>query len=302
MTSGLVLAAIATATATVALLLSIQEVHFRGLDARVSNVVTGVSEPRATRFKDVAGWFSSIGMRYRRFYADEEVEQLRAIVESSGFNPRRSLPIWIGVKIVSMVSLPIAALLVAEVFGRSLTDLLILGAIGGVIGIMGPRWILLLLKSRFTDAVRKGTPDAIDLLVVCSEAGLGLESAVDRVAEQMSRSNRPMAQVFKDLLDDLRVLPDRREAFDNLGSKSEPLRRFSAILSQSLQYGTPLSKALRAIAEELRQDSLIKLEDRAHKLAAKLTIPMVLFLLPANLVILGGGPFLTLAQAFHISH
>jgi tight adherence protein C len=302
MTPGFVLAVLATATATAAILLGIQEVHLRGLNARVSKVVTGVSEPRATGFKDVTGWFSSIGTRYRRLYSDEEMDQLRAIIQSSGFNPRRGLPIWIGVKIVSMVSFPIAALLVAEIFGKSPTELLVFGAIGGVIGIMGPRWILLLLKSRFSAAVRKGTPDAIDLLVVCSEAGLGLESAVDRVAEQMSRSNRPMAQVLKDLLDDLRVLPDRREAFDNLGLKSEALRRFGAIVSQSLQYGTPLSKALRAIAEELRRDSLIKLEDRAHKLAAKLTIPMVLFLLPANLVILGGGPFLSLAEAFHLGH
>jgi tight adherence protein C len=70
------------------------------------------------------------------------------------------------------------------------------------------------------------------------------------------------------------------------------------MMSQSLQYGTPLSQALRAIAEELRQDSIIKLEERAHKLGAKLLLPMVLFMLPAMFVIMGGSSFLHLTRAF----
>jgi tight adherence protein C len=68
------------------------------------------------------------------------------------------------------------------------------------------------------------------------------------------------------------------------------------MVSQSLQYGTPLSQALRAIAAELRRDSIIKLEERAHKLGVKLTAPMVLFMLPAMFVILGASPFLHLMQ------
>ena len=70
------------------------------------------------------------------------------------------------------------------------------------------------------------------------------------------------------------------------------------MVAQSLQYGTPLSQALRAIAEELRRDSLIKLEERAHKLGVKLTVPMVLFMLPAMFVIMGGSSFLHLIHAF----
>jgi tight adherence protein C len=167
-----------------------------------------------------------------------------------------------------------------------------------VIGIMGPRLILSLLRRRFNAAIRRGTPDMIDLLVVCSEAGMGLESALERVAEEMNRSNPAMARVLYGLLDDLRVLPNRREAFEKLASTSDGLRRFGTMISQSLQYGTPLSQALRAIAAELRRDSIIKLEERAHKLGAKLTIPMVLFMLPAMFVILGASPFLHLVQTF----
>jgi tight adherence protein C len=129
-----------------------------------------------------------------------------------------------------------------------------------------------------------------------------LESALARVAEEMKRSNPEMARVFYGLLDDLRILPNRREAFEKLGAASDGLRRFGAMISQSLQFGTPLGQTLRAIADELRRESLIKLEERAHKLGAKLTIPMVLFLLPAMFVILGGSSFLHLTRAFQNFH
>lgn len=166
---------------------------------------------------------------------------------------------------------------------------------------MGPRLVLSVLRRRFNAAIRRGTPDTIDLLVVCSEAGMGLESALERVAEEMNRSNPAMARVLYGLLDDLRVLPNRREAFEKLASTSDGLRRFGTMISQSLQYGTPLSQALRSIAEELRRDSIIKLEERAHKLGAKLTIPMVLFMLPAMFVIMGGSPILHLMRAFQFN-
>jgi tight adherence protein C len=297
MTSGHGFAALSIATATMALLLIIYELHARELNTRVSKAVTGVPG-QAVPLRGLTGWFSSLGMRYRRFYSAENLEQLRAIVQSAGFNPHRTVPIWIGVKIVSMVAFPIIAVFIGEFFGKPPTDLLIFAAIGGVIGIMGPRFVLSRFKRRFNAALRRGTPDAIDLLVVCSEAGMGLESALERVAEEMKRSNPAMGWVLSSLLDDLRFLPNRRDAFEKLGSVSDQLRRFGAMMSQSLQYGTPLSQALRAIADELRRDAIIKLEERAHKLAAKLTAPMVIFLLPAMFVIFGGSSYLHLIRAF----
>ena len=296
MTSGLGFAALAIATATAAFVLIILELHTRTLDMRVTRAVTGVAPGQSAPSRDLTGWLSALGMRYRRFYSAEDLEQLRAIVQSSGFNPHRTVPIWLGVKIVSMVFFPLAFLIAAEISGKAPMDLLIFTLIGVVIGIMGPRLILSALKRRFAKAVRQGTPDALDLLVVCSEAGMGLESALERVGEEMNRSNPAMAQVLYGLLDDLRILPNRRDAFENLGSRSEGLRRFGAMVSQSLQYGTPLSQALRAIAAELRRDSIIKLEERAHKLGVKLTAPMVLFMLPATFIILGASPFLHLIQ------
>jgi tight adherence protein C len=297
MSFGLSLVALALAAGTATFVLIIREIHIRALNTRASNVVLGVPD-RSAAFQGVTGWFSSLGMRYQRFYAPENLEQLRTILQSSGFNHHRTLPIWIGVKTFSMFLSPIIAFCVAQLLGKPATDVLVFTLIGMVIGIMGPRLFLSVMRRRFNAAIRLGTPDTIDLLVVCSEAGMGLESALERVAEEMNQSNPTMAQVLHGLLDDLRILPNRSEAFERLGALSDGLRRFGTMVSQSLQYGTPLSQALRTIAADLRRERITKLEERAHKLGAKLTIPMVLFLLPAMFVILGASPFLHLIRTF----
>jgi tight adherence protein C len=297
MTAGLSLVSLAIAAATVTCVLIIREIHLRALDTRVSKAVIGVPGQSAP-FQDMTGWFSSLGMRYRRFYAEENLEQLRTILQSAGFNHHRTLPIWIGVKIVSMLLFPVVALLVAQLSGKPPIDVLIFTLVGVVIGTVGPRLILLLLKRRFDAAIRLGTPDMIDLLVVCSEAGMGLESGLQRVAEEMKETNPAMGRVLCGLLDDLRILASRFEAFEKLGSTSEGLRRFGTLVSQSLQYGTPLSKALRTIADDLRRERITKLEERAHKLGAKLILPMVLFMLPAMFVVLGGSPLLHIIRTF----
>ena len=301
MTSGLSLMALAVTAATATFVLIIHELHIRALNTRVSKAVMGVPGQSAP-LQDMTDWLSSLGMRYRRFYSTETLEQLRTIVQSSGLNHHRTMSILIGGKTVSVFLFPILGLFVGQLLGESSTDLLVFTGIGAVIGIMGPRLILSVLRRRFNAAIRRGTPDTIDLLVVCSEAGMGLESALERVAEEMNRSSAAMARVLYGLVDDLRVLPNRREAFEKLASTSDGLRRFGTMISQSMQYGTPLSQALRSIAEELRRESIIKLEERAHKLGAKLTIPMVLFMLPAMFVIMAGSPLLHLLATFSSLH
>lgn len=295
MTLGLGMVAFAIAAAAATFVLIIREIHFRRLNTRVLNAVMGVPSQSAP-LRDMTGWFSSLGMRYQRFYAEENLDQLRTVLQSSGLNHHRTLPIWIGVKTISMFLFPVIAFFIAQLLGKPLGVVLIFTLMGVVVGIMGPRLILLVLRRRFDAAVRLGTPDTIDLLVVCSEAGMGLEGGLERVAEEMTEINPAMARVLYGLLDDLRILPNRSEAFDKLGSMSEGLRRFGTVVSQSLQHGTPLGQALRSIAVDLRRERITKLEERAHKLSAKLIIPMVLFLLPAMFIVLGASPFLHLIR------
>jgi len=297
MTAVFSLSVLAIVAAAAGFILIIREVQIRVLDARVGNAVLGVPD-RSMGSQNLVGWLSSIGRRYGRFYASHDLEQLKTIVQAAGFNHHRTLPVWIGAKVISLILAPVLAFLIALFLGKSSGTMLIFTLAGVVVGIMGPRLILLDLKRRFDNAIRLGTPDAIDLLVVCSEAGMGLESALERVADEMSTTNPSMARVLHNLLDDLRIMQNRSDAFEKLGATSEGLRRFGTMVSQSLQYGTPLSQALRTIAADLRRERITKLEERAHKLGAKLTVPMVLFLLPAMFVIMGASPFLRLVATF----
>src|SRR5258708_15355867 len=164
MTVGVGLVALAVAAGTATCVLIIQELHLRALDTRVSNAVMGIPY-RSAPFQDVTNWYSWLGMRYRRFYAEENLDQLRAILQSSGFNHRRALPTWIGVKAVSMFLCPVMAAGVALLFGKALTDVLVFTLIGVMIGILGPRLILAVMKRRVFAPVPAGTAGIIDLLV-----------------------------------------------------------------------------------------------------------------------------------------
>ena len=120
MTSGLSLVALAIAAATATFVLIIHELHIRALNTRVSKAVMGVPGQSAP-FQDMTGWLSSLGMRYRRFYSPENLEQLRTILQSSGLNPHRTMPILIGGKTRQHVFIPDHCLVCCGVF-REVTD------------------------------------------------------------------------------------------------------------------------------------------------------------------------------------
>ena len=279
----------------------LREARRADLEARVVRVVTGrVVEDGPSA--GLVGFLHSLGERVRRgsrFYSGKDLDYLRGLLLAAGLNPTRVLPILIGGKFAVMVLLPVASALLASLIVQTVTTRIAVIGIGLILGILGPEWILGALRRPYVAALQKGTPDALDLLVVCSEAGMGLESALERVSQEMAHSNRPMSLALAGLLDDLRVLPDRRAAFIRFGSRTgiEGLQRLSVMLGQSLQYGTPLSQALRAVAAELRRERMNKLEEKAVKLPSLLIFPMIFFIMPSLYVVLLGTSFLRLYDA-----
>jgi tight adherence protein C len=157
---------------------------------------------------------------------------------------------------------------------------------------MLPNWVVAFVRRRFQAALRRGLPDALDLMVVCAEAGLGLGSAIERVAQEMKKSNRPVAVEFSLFNHEMRVMPDRRVALTNLAQRTgQPtFKRLAGTLAQTLKYGTPLAQALRTLAAEMRTERMIQFEERAGKLPALLVMPMMLFILPCLFIILMGKP------------
>jgi tight adherence protein C len=159
-----------------------------------------------------------------------------------------------------------------------------------ILGLFLPNWILGFLRRPFIAALRRGLPDALDLMVVCAEAGLGLETAVDRVAQEMMASNRALGTEFATLAQELRILSDRREALGRMGERTnmEGFQRLGSTLAQTLRYGTPLSQALRVLAAEMRNERMLRMEEKAARLPAMLVMPLILFIMPCLFIVLIG--------------
>ncbi|WP_262694315.1 type II secretion system F family protein [Kordiimonas aquimaris] len=146
------------------------------------------------------------------------------------------------------------------------------------------------VKQKRTDAIRKGLPDALDLLVVCAEAGLTLDSALNRVAKELQRAAPELSEEFTLTSIELGFLPERRQALVNLSDRVDlpALRGVVTTLVQSERYGTPLATSLRVLSAEFRNERLMKAEEKAARLPATLTVPLILFILPTLFVVLLG--------------
>jgi tight adherence protein C len=183
----------------------------------------------------------------------------------------------------------IAASHIAAIAGFGLA-LLLAALIGAVVGwLLPPMFIRMSAKGR-ARAVAGALPEALDLLVVCVDAGLSLEDALARVVVELEQSRPALADELALTSADLQILPSRDEALMRMADRVDmpSVRSVVTTLAQTLRYGTPLAQALRVIAAEMRDDALIQLEERANQLPALLTVPMMLFIMPTIFLIVGG--------------
>lgn len=157
-------------------------------------------------------------------------------------------------------------------------------------GLKAPDVFISNAKAKRTEAIRKGLPDALDLLVVCAEAGLTLDSALNRVAKELSRAYPELSDEFSLTAIELGFLPERRQALLNLSERVDlpALRGVVTTLVQSERYGTPLATSLRVLSAEFRNERLMAAEEKAARLPAILTVPLILFILPTLFVVLLG--------------
>lgn len=138
--------------------------------------------------------------------------------------------------------------------------------------------------------IQAGLPDAIDLLVICAEAGLSLDAALNRVSQEVQRASPEIADEIGLAAVELGFLPERRQALDNL-LKRCPLPAVRGIVNTLLQtekYGTPLANALRVLAAEYREERMLKAEAKAARLPALLTVPMIVFIMPSLFIVIIG--------------
>jgi tight adherence protein C len=230
------------------------------------------------------------GMTRSGMLSAKTLAEFEQTLSAAGYRGDRALALFLGGKVVLLLGLPALAFLLLR--DADIEPFWFLVAVVGsaVAGMLLPDMILRNMRKRYLKTVENGLADALDLLVICAEAGLSLEAGVDRVAQELRAGNAAIANELGLTANELRIMTDRRLALVNLGKRTglDSLKRLSGTLSQTLQYGTPLTQALRVLAAEMRQEMLTRFEAKAAKLPVLLTVPMIVFILPCVFLIVGG--------------
>ncbi len=149
-------------------------------------------------------------------------------------------------------------------------------------------------------AIRKGLPDALDLLVICAEAGLTVDAAFGRVARELGKAYPELGDEFGLTAIELGFLNERRQAFENFAGRVdlEAVRGVVTTMIQTEKYGTPLASALRVLSAEFRNQRMMRAEEKAARLPAIMTIPLILFILPTLFIVILGPAACSISDSF----
>ena len=164
----------------------------------------------------------------------------------------------------------------------------------------GPEIFLSNKASKRTKEIQKGLPDALDLLVICAEAGLTVDAAFHRVAKELGRAYPELGDEFTLTAIELGFLTERRQAFENLATRVEldAIKGVVTTMIQTEKYGTPLASALRVLSAEFRNERMMRAEEKAARLPAIMTIPLILFILPTLFIVILGPAACSINDAF----
>ena len=163
----------------------------------------------------------------------------------------------------------------------------------------GPELYLSNKASKRTKEIQKGLPDALDLLVICAEAGLTVDAAFNRVAKELGRAYPELGDEFALTAIELSFLNERKKAFDNLAYRVdlEAVKGVVTTMIQTERYGTPLASALRVLSAEFRNERMMRAEEKAARLPAIMTVPLILFILPVLFIVILGPAACSISDA-----
>ena len=229
---------------------------------------------------------------------EKEVGALRQRLSEAGFRKENAMAIFLSLRFLSM--------LVCFVLGGGLTMIIagfsesaLVPLVGSlVVGLMAPNFILDYLSKKRKQQIFRGMPDALDLMVVCVESGLVLDQAMRKVAEEMKKSWREIAEEFGLCNLHLQMGRTRTQALQELGARTgvDDLRALGSTLIQADKFGTSIAQALRTQSDAMRTKRQQIAEEKAAKTAVKLIFPLVLFIFPGIFVVLVGPAGIQMAR------
>lgn len=230
----------------------------------------------------------------------EEMSMLRVRLTNAGYRDERAVTWFLASKTISALVLAGAAVGLTLNTGLSSTALLGLAGIVGTIGFLMPKiWLWLACRKR-GEQIRNGLPDSLDLMVISVEAGLGLDAAFMRVADDMAHVHPILCEELTIATLETQMGLPRGESLQNMATRCGIMEMSSlvSIISQAEKFGTSVARALRNQADSLRVKRRQRAEERAQKTTVKLMVPLVLFIFPTIFVILGGPAVMKMLEAF----
>ncbi len=263
---------------------SVLEERLEGLMPSTTETVTLLDKPPTAWQKFIAKLGANIPLR-----PEYQGKYMRTLV-AGGIKQER-LPLFMGAKLSLVILLPIAYLIFYGLpLEKDLTIRYLFVAIFAIVGFLLPSyWLTKRVKNRQLE-IFHDMPDILDLLTVCVEAGLGLEAAMIKVAEDVQFKKRALTSEMKIALQEIRAGKPRLMALRDMGERAmvDDLKSFSAMLIQTERFGTSLAQALRVHADSLRTARRQMAEEAAAKISIKMLFPLVFFIFPALLVVILG--------------
>ena len=232
----------------------------------------------------------------------DQVEKIQLKLARAGFRSKDALVGYLFCKFC--LPFIFGAIAVVAVYGFETFELQpmqkILVAIGIVVlGAYGPDLFVKNAGQKRQEKIKRALPDALDLMVICAEAGLSLDATLARVSEEMAVSSPELSDEFGLTGVELGFFQDRSKALQNLSARTDlqPVRGMVNTMIQAERYGTPLAQSLRVLSAESREERILKAEEKAARLPALLTVPMIVFILPPLFVVLLGPAALDIVDA-----
>jgi tight adherence protein C len=232
----------------------------------------------------------------------DEARKTSEQLAQAGWRSRDALAIYLGIRLASPFIGAIGSLVAVWLFMPEATGMNRMLAVVGAVLLFGfaPVFGLKRAIKRRQNFIRKQLPDGLDLLVICTESGLSMDAAFARVSRELGFSSPHLADEIGLTSVELGFLPNRRQALQNLAKRTDlaAIRGVVNTLVQTERYGTPLAHSLRVLSAEFRDERMLKAEEKAAKLPAVLTVPMILFILPVLFVVLIGPAIIQVIAAF----
>jgi tight adherence protein C len=221
---------------------------------------------------------------------DTKDATLRSRLVAAGYTQAHAPRVYSLVRLITVIGLPLAAFALMWAGGSSpsLTKLCIIGLIAAAFGLYVPSLWIRARADRRQQLIINGFPDALDLMLVCVEAGLGLEAAFSRVGMEMTRSHPLLAEQLGAVVLELRAGRSQEDALRRMADRAgaDEIRAFATLLIQSHKLGSSIAQTLRIYASEMRERRRMRAEEKAHRLPVLLSIPLVVCMLPVMIGVL----------------